>query len=1003
MACALSSSRYAAMTDRAPLLIGALTLACMVLSGLAAALATPTHASVSHRQLVAGDTTEVPRASRDTVRRDTTDQTRTDAPGADTLNADFGGASSLNAASSVDTTRSEGDLDAPIELAARDSLVLTFNADGSGEAGILYGEAGTTYQNSELRAQTIRYRFSDDNLYATGPPTDTTRIPFPVFEREGEEGFRGAELAYSLRTQRGRVVQARTSQSDASLRGGVIKRYEDRTTFVSDGAYTTDDRPPDETPSYTLRSSQMKVVNERWVYTGPIQLYIFNIPTPFWLPFGMVPYTEGRRSGPLPPTPGEDRRGFFLRDFGWYFALNEYTDLAIRGGIWSGGSFEIGPSFRYRRTDYYNGNLDLNVLFERIGQPEDPDFQKSVEGELSWSHSQDLNPTSSLRGRVRLLTSSDFAQENTTSYNDAVRQDINSSLSYSKDWPDGGRNIRISVSQRQNLSSGNVNLTFPDLSFRQRSFKPFASDRVGGEETWYERITTSYNTSLTNNFAYTPTDTTSIPWYEALVSPSAYREGHSDPNRTDPFDVEMTHRVPLSTSFRVSRYNLNIRPNVSYNSKWVLRTQRKRLVVDTLDADTPGIGAPVETRVERRNEAGFAARHDFSTGVSMNTEFFGLFPVAVGSFRGLRHRVQPSLSYSYQPNFNDPFWGRTRSYVSDADGSVQRYDIFTGRDVRGNATQQNISFSVNNRFETKRVRTDSTGAEQESTVQLLRLNASSSYNLAADSLKLSDISVSARTSIGDYDVSVRGALSPYQYANVSAPDERERISVVDQYMAARNPLTPVRITRLSATLRGGFQGGSGGTGNTRGSSSPGRSRATSTNARARPVAAPVSAVMPQPSSQAASSSSGSRAASPANLGASQSRIAFSIPWSLDFDAQYSMRRRFGDAEHDAEVSGQFSLQLTPKWRTSGRTSFDIGEMKIATTRLSAYRDLGAWEMSFSWVPFGRFQSYSFSLNVKGGQLRDLLRLNVPRNEGRSRLGGAAGGILSGGGRGGRPF
>ena len=918
---------------------------------------------------------DLPRAPRPRIaQHDTTesDSLATDSLATDSLVADSSTPpQQVSPSAPADTARGEGDLDAPVELAARDSLILSFGPDGAGESGTLHGEAAATYQESELRAQTIQYRFTSDELRATGPPADTARIPFPVFEREGQDTFSGAELAYSLRSQRGRVVQARTAQNDASLRGGVIKRYEDRTTFVADGAYTTDDRPPGQTPSYTLRSPRMKVVNERWVYTGPLQLYIFNIPTPFWLPFGMVPYTEGRRSGPLPPTPGEDRRGFFLRDFGWYFALNDYTDLTLRTSVWSGGSFEVNPAFRYRRTDYYSGNLDLNVLFERIGQPEDPDFQQSVEGRLSWTHSQDLNPTSSIRGNVNLITSSDFAQENTTSYNEAVRQDINSSISYSKNWPDGGRSLSLSTSQRQNLSSGNVNLTLPDLSFSQRSFKPFARDRVGREETWYDRITTSYSGSLTNNFVYTPTDTTNIPWYEAFVSPSAYREGHSDPDRPDPFDVEMTHRIPLSTSFRVNSYNLNIRPNINYDSEWVLRTQRKRLVVDTLDADSPGVGTPVETRVVRRNEAGFAARHNFSAGVSMNTEFFGLFPVSVGPFRGLRHRVQPSVSYSYRPNFNDPFWGRTRSYVSDIDGTRQRYDIFTGRDVRGNTTQQNLNFSVNNRFETKRVRTDSTGAEQETTIQLLRLNASSSYNLAADSLKLSDIRLSANTSIGDYNVSVRGTLSPYQYANVAAPDaSSERLGVVNRFMAARNPFTPVRFTRVTATLRGGFEGGSGGSST---SSSQGRQRG-----RTAPRISSTGGFVP-------------------------GRVDFDIPWSLDFDVRYSMRRRFDEAEHDAEVSGQFDLRLTPKWRTSGRTSFDLSDLKIATTQLSAYRDLGAWEMSFSWVPFGRFQSYSFSLNVKSGQLRNLLRLNVPRNETGSRLGGTAGRLLNSGGGGGRPF
>ncbi|MFO8231527.1 MAG: putative LPS assembly protein LptD [Longimonas sp.] len=942
------------------------------------------------------DTTEVSRPAVDTTEADTTEADTTEADTTAVPDTSRGGRpgavpADTSVGASPDTTGAEeGDLEAPIELAARDSLILTFGDPDSSDTGALYGEASATYQDNVLRAQTIQYRFDNDDLRATGPPSDTARIPFPVFEREGEDGFRGAELAFNLRSQRGRVLQARTRADDASLRGGIIKRFEERTTFVADGIYTTDDRPPGETPSYSLRSPRMKVMNERWVYTGPIQLYIFNIPTPLWLPFGIVPYTEGRRSGPLPPTYGEDqRRGFYLRDFGWYFAMNEFTDFAIRGGVWSGGSFEINPEFRYRRTDHYDGNLDLNMLFERIGKPEDPNFQKSIEGELRWRHNQDLSPTASVRGNIRLITSSDFTQDNTTDFNDAVRQDINSSLNYTKNWPDGGRKLTLSASQNQNLSSGNTNLTLPDLSFNQRSFKPFERDRVGQDEAWYERITTSYRGSLNNDFVYRPTDTTDVAWYEAFASPSAYREGHSDPDRPDPFDVEMSHRIPLSASFRVNRYNLNIRPNINYNSDWVLRTQRKQLVVDTLDTDdTTGVGTPVETEVERTNEAEFAARHEFSTGVSLNTEFFGTFPVELGSFRGLRHRVQPSLSYSYRPDFNNPFWGRTRSYVSDTDGTVQRYDIFSGRDVQGSTERQSLDLNISNRFETKRVRTDSTGATQENTVQLLSLNASTSYNLAADSLNLSDISMSARTSISDYNVNVRGTLSPYQYANVSESDDREQLAVVNRYMAARSPLTPVRLTRLNATLSGGFQSSSD-------APTP-SSRTGQERGRGRRTGASESPPM------GGADMGSTRTASPG-------RVDFSIPWSVDFDLRYSMSRRFREADHDAEVRTRFSFSVTPKWRVSGQTTVDAVQTKIATTQLSAYRDLGAWEMSFSWVPFGRFQSYSFSLNVKGGQLRNLLQLNVPRNETGSRLGGAAGGLLSGGsgggrrGGGGRPF
>jgi lipopolysaccharide assembly outer membrane protein LptD (OstA) len=100
--------------------------------------------------------------------------------------------------------------------------------------------------------------------------------------------------------------------------------------------------------------------------------------------------------------------------------------------------------------------------------------------------------------------------------------------------------------------------------------------------------------------------------------------------------------------------------------------------------------------------------------------------------------------------------------------------------------------------------------------------------------------------------------------------------------------------------------------------------------------------------------------------------------------------------------------VTPKWSLEGRTGYDLVQNKVATTSINVSRDLGCWVMSFSWVPFGVRQSYSFNLQVKSGQLSQLLRLNIPRT-GEGPLGGfgnrlrqTAGGALGAGGGTGRP-
>ena len=923
------------------------------------------------------------------------------------------------AGSSSETARPgarSDDSDGGVEFTAADSLVIVVRED-SADQGTLHGQAEMAYQNATLKAKTIEMDFATSVLRASGAPSDTAAQSRPVFER-GQNSFTGKTLSYSLRTERGRVVAARTQQQQGYVQGGAVKVFEDSTLFVQDGTYTTCDCPPGETASYSLRSDQMKVDGE-WVYTGPIQLFLFNIPTPLWLPFGFLPNVSGRRSGPLSPSYGQDRqKGLFLRDWGWYFALNAYTDLQLRASVWSRGSFEVNPTFRYRKRYNYNGRVNLTYRRTRIGEEEDPDFRNQHRGQLKWSHSQDLSPTARIRGDINLATSTDFARRNSDNYNDAVSQEISSNVSYRKNWPGGGKNLSVSASQRQQLRSGQVSMTLPNLSFSQRSFKPFDVEQAVGEDRWYEKITTSYDLSVDNNYSFRPRDpeeirargdsaladsleranVTDIAWYEALVDRQKYQRATGNDER---FDFQARHRIPLSASFRVNRYNLSLSPNANYNSDWRISTTRKFIDRDTTFAPDDSIKSINENTVER-TVRGFYARREFSTGISANTELYGLFPLRVGPLQGLRHRVSPSLSFNYSPNFNAPFWGRTRQlrYANgdpvrdEQTGEPIRYDILGGNRVRGSNEQRTLSFSLDNELETKYVTVDSTGETNEEKIKLLDFDLSTSYNFTADSLKLSDIDFRARTTIQDFSVRSSMTFSPYALRPIGEGDNRS-LRQVDRYMIAENPLTPIRLTQFRLNVGGSFEGGGG----SRGASiQPGRQSRGGAPGSNRP-----SQTAPQSGSPRSSS------ARP------QGYLDTNVPWSLSFNFSYSFRKPQKSIENqNATLDAQFSLDLTPKWSLEGRTGYDLIQNELSTTSINMSRDIGrcsCWVMSFSWVPFGQRQSYSFNLQVKSGQLSQLLRLQIPRSGRDGPLGGfgnrlrqTAGSVVGGGRRGGgSPF
>ncbi len=837
-------------------------------------------------------------------------------------------------------------IDKPVAFAATDSLSIVFSED-EGDRGRLVGNATVTYGDVRLEAYAIDILFDLEELRAEGLASDTGLVGTPRFQ-QGSDTFSGRSFAYNLGTERGRVVGARTQIEDGFIRAGVAKVREDSTLFILDGAYTTCNCGPDETPSYSLRSHKMKVVNNKWIYTGPIQLYLFDIPTPLWLPFGFLPAQEGRRSGILPPEYGEDQRGFYLRNWGYYWAINDYLDLQVRAGIWTKGSWQIHPAFRYSRRDRYNGQLNVDYLRERSGERDDPDLTIRNNASLRWNHNQTLNPTARLTANVN-LTSSTYLRTVSDQYDDNVRQSVSSSIQYTKRWPATGRTLSLNVRQNQVLATGQVNLTLPELSFSQSTRTPFKRMQrpAGARESWYEKITVSYTGRLNNqyNFQPLPEDSlvargaTGIAWYDALFDAKKYERATGD---EVPFEFTATHRIPVAAPFNINRLpltgtplRLTVSPSFNYSEDWFVETERRS--VDSTN------------RVIVEQEPGFFALRQFTTGVSASTTVYGLFPIQAGPYRGLRHTVRPSLGFGYRPDFSKDFWGYTRTYA-DTSGRQIAYGI-----VRGvpSGLQQTLSMSLDNVFETKRVEADSTGEQQSRTLKLFNANLSTSYNFAADSLRLAPITLTARTSVLGLNLNFRSTFSPYA---LNAEGTRE----INRYVLSLRKFRFARMTQL--TFNGDFSLRSQRT-------APGRSPAP----RVQPGAFDFD--------PAGTSSLGlTDPFSGSRLGGADDFADFSIPWSLNVRFSYGLSRPLTRLTRTFNVNSGFDFNLTPNWRVSGQTGYDFERQELVTTSLALYRDFECWEMSFRWVPFGRFQSWGFDLHVKSGKLRDFLRIRQPRSE-----------------------
>lgn len=858
-----------------------------------------------------------------------------------------------------------------VQFSSRDSTVIVFGEDG-GDKGSLFGTARVQYGDATLEAHQVDILFDIDELRASGLPADTGMIGRPSFQQGSDAAFSGDRLAFNLRTERGRVVGAQTVMEDGFIRGQVVKVTEDSTLFIQGGLYTTCECVED--PSYSLQSDRMKIVDEKWVYTGPIQLYIFNIPTPLWLPFGFLPATTRRTSGLLPPRYGEDSRGFYLDNWGWYFAINDYLDAQIQFGIWTRGSWRVSPSFRYNKRYRYSGSLGLDYIRNRNGEHGDPDFTVVNTSSLRWTHNQTISPTARFSSNVN-LSSSSYLRTISRDYDDRVSQSISSSISYSKRWDRSSRALSLNLSQQQVLATGQTSITLPNLTFSQGSRKPFARDIQVGRERWYEKITYSYSGSLQNRYNFTRlpdatldalglSDLKDLGWFEAIRNPSKYRLATG---RDELFDFSARHSIPVSASFQVNRIpiinktlRLNFSTSVSYNEDWHISTFRKGFVQRV---DTTGEVPRIVNRLETRPVQGFFSERRFSSSISASTTVYGLFPVRVGPLSGFRHTVRPSIGMSFAPDFTSDFWGYTRTYEDtlkvDGKPVIRKYNIVNGQDISpyGSGRQQSLNFSLDNVFETKVVRRDSTGEEKSEVLKLLDVDVRGSYNFAADSLKFSSISLSARTNLFNnrLNLSFRSSFSPYEVT----PDGR----LIDDYVFSPLNFKFARLERMDISAQTSFRsrGAQGG----------------------RPVSSSRvgqgGMLGPDPYGNEPYDPN-----DPLNLRFGTEPVSyadFAIPWSIRLDFTYSKTNRLGTVSRGrsmATLNAAFDFNLTPNWKVEGRTGYDFMKHDLVTTSINVYRDFECWQMSFNWYPFGEFQSYGFDLHVKSGKLRDLLRIRSPR-------------------------
>jgi hypothetical protein len=637
----------------------------------------------------------------------------------------------------TDTTSNSNVLDSPVKYEAKDSIVFDYH----NSRAHLYGDSKVNYQNLELDADEIDISIDSSLVYAAGRKDSTGVIQGKPLFKQGADEYEPDRIAYNFKTRKAFVTNVYTQEGEGFMQTIDGKRDSSGVMYIRHGKYTTCDS---EHPHFYLALSRAKMHPGKSVIFGPAHLVVEDVPLPLALPYGFFPFKPKYSSGFIMPTYGDEmNRGFYLREGGYYFAINDYVDVKLLADIYTKGSWSLSAQSTYRRRYKYNGNLYISYQYTHEGEKNFPDEAISKSFKITWSHRQDskANPTQSFSASVNFATSSYERNNLTSMYNPEsfTQSTRTSSLSYSKSFPNIGLTLSGSFNLSQNMRDSSISVTLPNLTVSLNRFYPFKRKKMAGRERWYEKIAMSYTGNLTN----------SINTKENLLFKSSllkdWRNG-------------MRHQIPISASFSIFKY-INVTPSFNFTDRMY-----SHKVMQSWDQDNQ--------RVRRDTIFGFYNVYNFNMSVSANTKVYGTFypmPWAGGKkIQAIRHVFTPTISFSYAPDFSKPSFGFYDSYVkTDANGNVSTvsYSPFSGGvyGTVGTGMTGNISVDISNNLEMKvRSKRDSTGLKKISLIDEFGMNMS--YNMAAKVRPLSDLNMRVRLKLTkSYTFSMNAVFATYAY------------------------------------------------------------------------------------------------------------------------------------------------------------------------------------------------------------------------------------------------
>lgn len=595
----------------------------------------------------------------------------------------------------------------------------------------LFGEAQIEMEDTKMTAGYILVDLNTNEITASYRyDKDSNKVEFPTFS-DGSEMINCQRMRYNTKTKKGYLEELAIKQDEFYFKMGTAKRQQNEEIHLLQGRLTTCNL---DEPHYHFQLARGVIVPEERIVTGPLNLWINGIPTPFGLPFMIIPTKQKERTSGLlfPEFVPLSNYGFGLQNLGYYIPINDYLQTSVYANLYSRGSWGIRNDLDYNKKYGFAGKLSLGFQQFRSGFPENVNSNKVS---VLWSHrkEQKSNPFWNFSSNVN------FVSDNTTKNSldpinpEYFNNSFNSDININRLFPGKPLTTGMKISLRQNSLAKNISLLSPVFNANLTRVFPFKNIFKTSDKEWkktIERIGLSYNLEGQNrsNFA------------DSLLS-QGDMQGISQQ-----FFNGLSQSMTIQTTTGIFGNSIKITPSVNYGNK--INFQQIAKSYNTLSNSTA---------IDTLNKFGMA--HEFNLNVNLTTVLYSYYQFVGRNKPKLRHLLTPSIGYRYVPLLNPLQKVNAGVNQSEISYSVYERSIYN---VGNNSEASFLTFGINNTFEMK-VKSDKDTVTGFKKIRLIdQFSITGNYDFTKDSMQLSNISFNLRVSPFDWVNFVSNAnFSPY--------------------------------------------------------------------------------------------------------------------------------------------------------------------------------------------------------------------------------------------------